>query len=628
MSVSKITSTEFKKKFLDYFGSKGHIRIPNSSLIPENDPSALFINSGMHPLIPYLLGEPHPYGESKRLMNTQRAVRTVDIDKIGESLRHLTFMQMLGEWSLGDYWKQDSLEFSVEFLVEILGFDINRLYGTVYEGDEVVPCDNEAIEIWKGIYKKYGIEASVGTEFTLENCPRIITLGKDDNFWTVGGYGPCGSTSEIYYDRGYGDDPDIRYLEVVNNVFMEYNLSNDGKLTPLKQKNIDVGWGLERLMSIIWNLDAKGNLPLTASVFDTSDFDTERDFLLEKIGKNFDEYLTNYKFRKPIRLILDHIRSSVMIIADGIEPSNKDQGYVLRRLIRTAVTFGRRLDFDLDMYLELASMFINKLASDEEYSFIKLKHKKIQSELKNEIEKFNKVLNSGIKEVGKLKGDFIDGQTAFKLKEAMGLPIEILEEIANESGMKVDHIGYGKLMKEHKEKSRAAAKDKFVGGLGDHSPESKAYHTVAHLLLATLRNKLGEEVVQKGQNITYERLRYDFSYPETLGAEKITEIETEIQNLINKDLVVDMIEIPYKKSLEMNVQGMFHDKYKEAETVKLYRIYFAGTNPDESKNLVSIEYCGGPHVENTKEIKKFGKFKIVKEESSGSGVRRIRGVFQ
>lgn len=626
LKFKKITAIELKNKFIEYFKSKGHTVVPNSSLIPENDPSALFINSGMHPLIPYLLGEPHPFGKTKRLTNVQRCVRTVDIDNIGNSLRHNTFFEMLGEWSLGDYWKKESLEYSIEFLVEVLGFDVNRLYATVYIGDEIVPRDNEAIEIWKIIYKKYGIEPTIGENFSLQNSPKIIML-KEDNFWTVGGYGPCGPTSEIYYDRGYGEDVDVRFLEVVNNVFMAYFLEKDGTLSKLEQQNIDVGWGLERLLSILWNMEENGNLPLSASVYDTDAFYKQRDLILKELNKTLEEYFSDKKLQKAIRLILDHTRSGLMMIADGIQPSNKDQGYVLRRLIRRAVTFGNLINLQNKAYEKLLFSFSEHLSSDPEYELLFKNINSINSIFIEEVNKFNKVLNTGIKEISKIKGTVISGEIAFRLKESHGIPIEILTELAEKQNLKIDLNTYEKLLEEHQQKSRTATKGKFVGGLGDHSPEAIAYHTVAHLLLAELRKNFGDTVVQKGQNITQERLRYDFAFTRALTREELEKLEVSLNILISDDLIVDMIEVPYEESKKMGVVGMFHDKYKDKDNVKLYRIYKDSVNPDNVAELTSIEYCGGPHVNRTSEISKFGKVKIQKEEASGSGVRRIKIIF-
>lgn len=628
-----MTSQELKSKFLEFFIKRGHKRIPNSSLIPENDPSALFINSGMHPLVRFLLGEPHPLG--RRLVNYQRAVRTGDIDEVGEkNSRHLTFFEMLGEWSLGDYGKRESLTWTFEFLTQVLKLDPHRLYVTVYKGDDIVPKDEESIEIWQDIFGKLGIEAKVGESFIIgADAPRIILLG-EDNFWAVGNVGPCGPTSEVFYDKGYGENPDHRFLELVNNVFMFYNRTKEGKLEELNQKNIDVGWGLERILSILNNLDQHGNVLDVNSVFETDVFLDERNWLINKWGKSEDEYWNDSRVRKAIRVILDHIRASVMIISDGVEPSNKDQGYVLRRLIRRAVTYGWKCSGGSSDYLiDLGSMFIDKLAQDEEYIFMLNNKLRTLSVLKNEVNKFERVLNQGVKELSRVNDNIISGELAFRLKESFGLPVEITLEIAASQGKEVDLEKYNLLMQEHQIKSRIGAEKKFVGGLGDYSEISICYHTCAHLLLAGAKMLLRKDVHQKGQNITSERLRYDISYPDKLSAEQIHLLEDWVNEQINRDLKVDFIETTFTNAKEYGVEGMFVDKYEALEIVKIYRIYPKEFNvhptdlvPDDKDKYVSLEFCGGPHVNHTSEISKFGRFKIIKEESAGQGVRRIKAV--
>lgn len=630
-----MTSLELKQNFIKFFEERGHKRISNSSLIPENDPSALFINSGMHPIVRYLMGEPHPMG--KRLVNYQRAVRTGDIENVGVTKRHHTFFEMLGEWSLGDYWKKESLEWSVEFVVNVLGFDPNRLYATVFKGNDKIPQDTEAIEIWKNIFTKYGIEPTVGDEFLMVNCPRIITLSEEDNLWKVGPTGPCGPCSEIYYDTGHGENTDSRFLEFVNNVFMSYYRNEDGSVTPLSQQNIDVGWGFERLLCILQNMDENGDVDNNASNFETDLFSAEKKILLESFQLTEDNYFTNLTARRDIRLILDHVRASVILIGDGIEPSNKDQGYILRRLIRRAFTFAWRYNKEKSkkILIELAEKFLDKLAKDEEYAFMLNGKQEILNELSQEIEKFEKVLSSGIKELSKVKENTISGEIAFRLKESLGLPLEITEQIASQNGKTVDKEKFDLLMDEHKAKSRAGGEKKFVGGLGDYSDESIRYHTCAHLLLAGAKKILSPEVHQKGQNITSERLRYDFTYPEALSQEQIQELENWVNENIQKDLKVDFIETTLENAKEYGVEGIFGDKYEKLEKVKIYRIYpkesvvnQTDLKPEDKEKYVSLEFCGGPHVEFTSQISEMGKFKITKEESSGQGVRRIRAVLE
>lgn len=623
----KLTSKELKHKFLKFFAEHGHVRIPNSPLIPDNDPSALFINSGMHPLIPYLLGEPHPQGT--RLMNYQRCIRTVDIEKIGISNRHVTLMEMLGEWSMGDYWKRETMTWTMEFYIEVMGLDPKRIHGTVFRGNNVVPRDEEAISIFKEIFKKYGIEADVAEEFDDNgNSARIIALGKDDNFWTVGGYGPCGPTAEFYYDRGMGEDADRRYLELCNNVFMQYNLSKDGALKELEQKNIDVGWGLERILLVINNLLPNGDLPMHGSVFETDVFINERNWLFGILGGDEEKYENDSDFRHACRLVLDHIRAAVMIIGDGVAPSNKDQGYILRRLIRRSVSFSWRYSESSDYMLDLADKFVDRLSEDEEYSFLTSKREHIKSVLAEEVKKFESVLRNGIKELKKIEETTISGEIAFRLKESLGLPLEITEQIAKQQGKQVDIDRYEELMKEHQEKSRMGGEKKFVGGLGDHSPESIRFHTCAHLFLAAAQRVLGEHVQQKGQNITPERLRYDIAHTEKLTEEQIKAIEDLVNEQINNDLRVDFIEMPFQEAFDSGVTGMFGDKYKKLGTVKVYRIYNPNVAESDPERYFSRELCGGPHVENTREIHEHGAFKIVKEESSSGGVRRIKAILE
>lgn len=625
-------SGELKKKFLEYFISKNHKRISNSSLIPDNDPSALFINSGMHPIVPYLMGEPHYQG--KRLVNYQRALRTNDLENVGVTKRHHTFFEMLGEWSLGDYWKKESLEWSFEFITKVLHLDPKRLHATVFSGNELIPRDEESIEIWKKIFESNGIETTIGEAFSDNGIsPRIITLGAEDNFWKVGDTGPCGPCSEIYYDLGTGDNADERYLEICNNVLMSYNRSNDGTLTDLSQKNIDVGWGFERILCILQNIDVNGDVPNTASNFETDLFIAERDYLLNYYGKSIEEYEVDPRLRQGIRVILDHMRASVMLIGDGVEPSNKDRGYVLRRLLRRAVTFALKYSESLEPIDSVAGAFIDKLGQDEEYKFLIDNKPEILSIIDQETDRFEKVIQTGIKELSKEKSNVISGELAFRLKESLGLPVEITAEIAEGQGKTVDFEKYNSLIEEHKEKSRLATGEKFVGGLADYSNESVVYHTCAHLLLAGMKKILGSEIHQKGQNITSERLRYDINHKGAIPQEKLQEIENWINEQIDKNLKVDFVETTYEKAIDYGVEGMFGEKYEKLDKVKIYRIYPEAENIhnselviEDKEKYISLEFCGGPHVSNTSEIKAKGKFKIVKEEGVSEGVRRVRGV--
>ncbi len=618
-----MTGIELKKKFIEFMESKGHKRFPSSSVLPENDPSALFINSGMHPIVPFLLGQPHPAGV--RITNYQRAIRTGDIENVGVTRRHLTFFEMMGEWSLGDYWKRESLVWSMEFLVNVLKLDPKRLYATVFIGNELVERDNEAIEIWKDIFNKLNIEPSIGDEFFYDDSPRIIMLD-EDNFWKVGNVGPCGPCSEIFYDTGTGEDAESRYIEVCNNVFMAYFRSEDGKYTPLKQQNIDVGWGYERLLSVVQNLEPNGDLPMDTTVFETDVFSDVRPWLLMKLGRTEEEYKNDSEVRRISRAILDHIRAATVIIADGVLPSNKDQGYILRRLIRRAVTLGWRFTHDISIYTELADKYITKLDQDEEYKHVIGKRDLILQAVTDETKKFESALKNGIKELDKIKKETISGEVAFRLKEAFGLPLEITQEIAEHSGKEVDTGPYFKLMEEHQEKSRAGGEKKFVGGLGDTTPESIRYHTCAHLFLASAQKVLGDHIHQKGQNITPERLRYDISHPKPLTNDEIKQIENDVNRQIERDLTVDFIEVALSEAKKLGAEGVFDSKYEKMDKVKVYRMYDSNMSDEDADKYASIEICGGPHVENTAQVKEHGKFKIAKEESSSGGVRRIKGI--
>lgn len=635
-----MNSYEIKQKFIDFFINKNHKRISNASLIPaETDASVIFTNSGMHPLVPYLTGEIHPMGI--RLVNTQRCIRLVDIENVGVRQRSNTFFEMLGAWSLGDYWKEEILNWTMDFLVGELGLDPKRIHPTVFVGNQYAPRDEESIEILKKIFKeKYNIDADVGEGFDDGgNSTRIVMLG-EDNFWPgypkKGHAGPCGPTCEFYYDRGGGKDADERYMEICNDVFMAYYADKEGNLSELSQRNIDLGWGLERLTALMSNLQENGDLSLTSSVFETNAFAEEKEWLLEKIFalKNptgtyeenlqlaLTEYFANFDLRSPVRIILDHIRASIMIISDGVEPSNKDRGYVLRRLIRRSMGYGKKFTLTVEDYISLGNMFIEKLSQDEDYAFIQGRKEETLDILRTELEKFDDVLEKGIRELNKESGSIISGEKAFFLKESMGLPIEVTVQIAEDSGKKVDIEKYEQLLKEHQEVSKAGSEKKFAGGLGDHSPESIRFHTCAHLFLAAARNILGKEVHQKGQNITQERLRYDFNYPNPLTKDQIQSIEDWVNDKLEKHMKVDFIEMSLEEAKQKGAEGVFEEKYKTLDKVKVYRIYSEGNE----MNPVSIELCGGPHVSNTSEIQNFGKFKIIKEESSGSGIRRIKAI--
>lgn len=627
-------SFELKKKFFEFFINNQHVKIPNSSLIPENDPSALFINSGMHPLVEYLLGKEHPLG--KRLVNCQRCLRTVDLENVGVTKRHHTFFEMLGEWSLGDYWKKESLEWSIHFIVDYLGLRPDKLYATVFKGNSKIPLDEESLNIWKNIFRKYGIEPTIGESFTLDSCPRIILLDENDNFWPKGkNKGPCGPCSEIYYDLGTGTDVDSKYLELCNNVFMEYYQDEDGNYTLLKQKNVDVGWGFERILSVIQNKDKDGDVPEWVSNFETDLFLIPKNFLINSLNLNNSDYLNNFNVRKEIRAILDHVRASIMIIGDGVLPSNKDRGYVLRRLIRRALTFAWKYNNNdlLNIFDKLIDYFIDNLSQNDEYVFLIENKIRIKDVVFAESQKFLKMLNDSAKKIENINTDYVNAELAFNLKSSLGIPLEVTLEIANKMGKTVDIQGFEKLMAKHKDTSRLGSDNKFVGALGVYPEKYKSLHTCAHLFLAGAKKFLGNFVRQRGQDINLDRLRYDFEYPfdQKIPDEKIQEIENWVNSMIESGLIVDYVYMSYENAVKYGVEGVFHDKYKTLDNVTIYRIYNKKDliNPDvlseiDKEKYVSLEFCGGPHVENTLEIKKFGKFKIISQQSVGKGVRRIK----
>ncbi len=589
-----MTAKELRNKFIDFFKTKGHAAIKSAQLIPENDPTVLFTTAGMHPLVPYLLGEKHPLG--KRLVNFQKCIRTGDIDEVGDMV-HLTFFEMLGNWSLGDYFKKEAIEFSYEFLTseEWLGMDQEKLGISVFCGDEDAPFDKEAFLIWK----KLGF-----------NENRIAKLSKKDNWWGPAGQtGPCGPDTEMFYWTGKDDAPEVfnpenkLWVEIWNDVFMQYN-KTDERYIPLQQKNVDTGMGVERVTAI---LQGKANC-----------YETE---LFLPIFEKLDEIrkITRPEERsREERIIVDHTRTAVFMMADGVIPGNVDQPYVLRRVIRRAVMKGRRLGIGSHFMEFLAETVIYNYS--EIYPELNDNADAIIDELKREEEKFAKTLKHGIHEFEKLiekvpdhvTNKMISGKNAFKLYDTHGLPLELTEELAEEKGFTVDKQGFDKAFKRHQELSRKGAEHKFKGGLADDSEKTAALHTATHLLHEALRRVLGEHVAQKGSNITAERLRFDFSHPEKMIKEELEEVEQLVNEAIGKQFPVNCEEMEVNEAKNAGAIGLFVDKY--GERVKVYSI------GDFSK-----EICGGPHTENTGSL---GTFKIKKEESSSRGIRRIKAVLQ
>ena len=579
-----------KDLYINFFVSKDHKQIPSAPVVPENDPSVLFNTAGMQPLIPYLMGASHPYG--KRLCDYQKCIRTNDLDEIGDTYHH-TFFEMLGNWSLGDYFKKEAITWSFEFLTQVLNIPVSRLGVTVFAGRDNIPRDDEAIEIWKSL----GISED-------RICPTV-----NDNFWQAGETGPCGPDTEMFYFRS--DDPipekfdpeDDRWVEIWNDVFMSYNMKEDKALEELPNKNVDTGMGVERVTAILEGVNDNYKSSIWSDV-------------ISKI-----EEISNKRYEDnevSMRIIADHIRTSVFISADnaGIKPSNTDQGYILRRLIRRMVRHAKKLGIDIDSNweYELASIIINKYK--KYYSELEANENVVYDVLKNEKIKFSKTLEKGLREFEKVSNKDIDGQTAFHLFDTYGFPIELTMELALEKGLKVDIEGYKEKFKEHQELSRTASAGKFKGGLAGNSEVETKYHTATHLLNAALKIVVSPDCHQKGSNITDERMRFDFSCDHKLTEEEKEKTQELVNEWINEGLDVWVEEMKKEDAINSGAECMFIEKYPDIVTV-----YFIGNQ----EKIVSKELCGGPHVKNTREI---GKFKIKKEEASSSGVRRIKAIIE
>jgi len=571
--------------YLDFFKKKSHKEIPNSSLIPENDPTVLFTTAGMHPLVPFLLGQPHPLG--KRLVNIQRCIRTGDIDDVGDSYHH-TFFEMLGNWSLGDYFKKEAIEYSFEFLTKILKIPIEKLAVTCFAGDKNAPKDEESAKIWQSL----GIKKE------------RIALLKEDNWWgPAGKTGPCGPCTEMFYWKKKEKPPkkfnpsDKNWVEIGNDVLMQYTKDENENYNLAKQKNIDFGGGVERTLAVLNNLDDN---------YLTDCFSP----IIKKIeGLSKTKYNTNQNTTKAIRIIAEHIKAAVFIIADGIAPSNIEQGYVLRRLIRRAIRYGRTLNLK-DFTAKIAEPVFEIY---DDYEILKKNKNKILQEFYKEENKFNETLENGIKVFEKLIKDKkeISGKDAFLLYQSYGFPIEITSELAKEKGIPVNLDEYEEENKNHQELSRTATEGKFKSGLADNSLATTRLHTATHLLNKALKIVLKDKNIhQKGSNITPERLRFDFNFDRKLTEQELKEIENLVNEKIKQSLKVETKEISVEEAKKTGAEGVFEEKYKEK--VSVYSI------ADFSK-----EICAGPHVKNTKEL---GHFKIIKEESSAAGVRRIKAV--
>ena len=583
-----------KDIYLSFFESKGHKIIPSAPIIPENDPSVLFNTAGMQPLVPYLKGQPHP--EGKRLTDVQKCFRTNDLDEVGDKTHH-TFFEMLGNWSLGDYFKKESISWSFELLTKQLNIPIERLAVTVFKGNDIVKADNESADIWMSL----GI-----------NEKRIAFLGEDDNWWpNMDATGPCGPDTEIFYWRSNDaipekfDPEDDRWVEIWNNVFMQYNHEEDGTFTPLKNKNVDTGMGVERVVAVLEGCDDN---------YQTSIFKD----VISKIEEVSKKDYNDKSYTKAMRIIADHIRSIVILCGDdsNVVPSNTDQGYILRRLIRRTIRYAKKLEIDINSNWdkEIANMYILKYS--KYYKELERNKERILSVLENEKTKFSKTLEKGLKEfekiISNLNEDTINKDLAFKLYDTYGFPIELTCELASEKNIKVDVEGFNEKFKEHQEKSRAGATQKFKGGLSSTSDMNIKYHTATHLLNAALKQVVGPDVHQKGSNITDERMRFDFSCDHKLTDEEKKKTEDLVNQYIKEELDVTFKEMTKEEALKSGAEAMFVDRYGDIVTV-----YSIGD--------VSLEICGGPHVNNTREL---GTFRIVKEEASSAGVRRIKAVLE
>ena len=575
-----------RDRYINFFVERGHKQIPSAPLVPENDPSVLFNTAGMQPLIPYLMGQPHPYGT--RLCNYQKCIRTTDLEEVGDTYHH-TFFEQLGNWSLGDYFKKETITWSFEFLTKELNIPIERLAVTVFAGNDIIPKDDESIEIWKSL----GIKEE-----------RIYPT-ENDNFWKVGETGPCGPDSEIFYFRGNEEIPlkfdpeDERWVEIWNDVFMSYNLKEDSSLEELPKKNIDTGMGVERVvaslegyddnyMSSLWKNPRKKLEEISSEVYDSN--------------------------KKSFRIILDHIRTAVFILADpaGVKPSNTDQGYILRRLIRRAIRHAKKLNIDTNSSWmeELALIFIDDFKNY--YRELEDNKEGVLEGLKAERIKFNRTLEKGLRKFEKVSDKDIDGITAFHLFDTYGFPLELTIELANEKGLNVDVEGYKQKFREHQELSRSSSQGKFKGGLAGDSEIETKYHTATHLLNAALKEVVDKNIHQRGSNITVERMRFDFNCDHKLTDEEKMNVEDLVNKWIDEGLDVRVDEMSKQEALASGAECMFIEKYPDIVTV-----YSIGD--------ISKELCGGPHVKNTKEI---GEFKIIKEEASSAGVRRIKAILE
>jgi len=591
----KITRRELISQYLNFFKFKKHALLPNASLIPENDPTVLFTTAGMHPLVPFILGQQHPQG--KKLVSLQKCIRTGDIEEVGDAFHH-TFFEMLGNWSLGDYWKAEAIDMSFEFLTQILKIPKEKLAISCFKGDEDAEKDEESAEIWEtlGISKE-----------------RIVFLSKDNNWWgPAGTIGPCGPDTEMFYFVGLGspkpnsnpESKEKEWCEIWNDVFVQYSKTKQGNYEHIDRKVIDTGMGVERVLAVLNGFK--------------DDYMTEifTDAIKELSYLSGKRYAINQDCTRMMRIILDHIRASIFILNENIVPSNIEQGYVLRRLIRRAIRFGKQLGVEGKFCKKIAQCFLNYYKGD--YPELKINEKFILQELEKEEEKFKETLEKGIKEFEKLiKGKkMITGKESFLLYQSFGFPFEITEDIAQEHRVKVDEEEFQEELAKHQEISRQSNQGRFKSGLADNSEETTKLHTATHLLNQALREVLGKEVKQKGSNITPERLRFDFNFSRKLTDEELKKVEDLVNRKIHEGLQITREEMSPKEAIKKGAQAEFIEKY--GEKVSVYTIC-------DKHHQFSCEICTGPHVENLKEL---GHFKIIKEEAVAAGVRRIKAVLE
>ncbi|MFA6814481.1 MAG: alanine--tRNA ligase [Patescibacteria group bacterium] len=629
MSSNFLTLTNLRNLYLDFFVKKGHVIVPSASLVPENDPSTLFTSAGMQAMTPYFLGEKHPQGQ--KIANFQRCFRSEDIDRVGDN-SHTTFFEMLGNWSFGDYFKKEQIEFFFEFLVDVLNLDPSHLYVSVFAGnkDLNIPRDEESAHLWQDLFQRKGVEAKIidNPRQGLQGG-RIFFYDEEKNWWSRSGvpaFMPVGELggpdSEVFYDFAAIDGVQHfhqqsafadqachincdcgRFLEIGNSVFMQYQRTQDG-FKELAQKNIDFGGGLERLLTVV-----EGQ----SDVFQSSAFTGIIEKLVELSQKDYKEA----QLQPAFRIIADHIRASVMLIADGVLPSNKEQGYLLRRLIRRSLRQAKHLNLEKEFLLDIVPEVI-KLYQDL-YPQLKAKEKHIDDVLKNEEQKFNRTLRRGLKEFNRLivNKDQLTADLAFKLYESYGFPFELSIEEAKTRGIAIEEQIENKIAEanqQHAVLSRQSATEKFKGGLADHKDRTTAFHTATHLLQAALRRVLGDQVQQKGSNINVERLRFDFSYDQALSSEELAKIEQLLNQWLKNDLLVSSEILSKKEAIESGAIAFFADRYPDE--VKVYTI-------GDPEDWVSKELCGGPHVEHTTQIARFGNLEIFKEKAVAEGVRRI-----